>query len=249
MRAVLLSLFLVQPFSTAAFAQASPPFMPTGMTPDEALMQTIRDMPGIEHLTGSVFEKMDDDYFKEALLQFGGDCTDEGCRWLVFTEDRDGWKAIGDGRAKEAYFIKHEDGDQNDLVTDGIRWQYNGDQRLTLSQGFLAGKHAEVASRADIAVVVAQTEFKETAKFTATRYQLAGLGLGDELRLIAIGGSFYSAGNWGAPYLILGGDDRIVMSGVSADLPMIYQNAGGVNVVEVVPAGMVVRALELESRK
>ena len=212
-------------------------------TPEASLELLLSEMPDANLVTRITHQPMDAGYLKEALVEFGDECdATDGCRWLAFSEYKDGWRAIGEGRAHQVSFSEVDGGHQ--INADGMRWDFKGGDEITLAPGLLAGKAPMPADPRFLQLLAEKTQYKLTDQIRLEKYAVDINNDGADEILLMIGGSYYAAGSWGTPYVIFDATDQPVLSSITSDLPKIFPWGAGAIVVDAVPAGLVVHEIE-----
>jgi len=214
--------------ATLAFAGAA-------QAGDQGLDAFIAGMPQSEKVLDFATHDIGKDGSLEALVRMSEPCEGDGCEWRLITQTVDGWVFAATGFAKDAYLEKTA-GDDAVINTDGVTWAWSG-WVLYPYASLLENATGVEATAKDIDLIAKSSEFTETDKFTATLYRQDLFSDGSDDRIFLINGLYYTVGTWGTPYLIFDSENRLLDSGVSMDMPRIFQasDGDGFHVVEVTP--------------
>lgn len=228
---------------SASLAHAEAQAVQSAVIPD-ALVNLIDEMPDADQVASVSAFDMSQNGTPEGLVVLGDDCENSSCEWRLFAETQDGWRAVGSGVAKDAFFEPLADGGAV-INSDDITWAYSGGDTIYMWGDSLQGAKLEPASDIEYSFIGANTEYTATPRVELSRYTIDLNGDGSPERIYLIGGLYYQVGMWGTPYVVVDGNDEVILTGISTDRPRVFPDKdGGSLVVNVVPVGIQVNEIK-----
>lgn len=211
----------------------------------QELSEILEMMPEAANVDSVSLFDMSSNGRPEALVRLKDNCEHGSCRWILFAELDDGWRAVGNGLARS---VRFEPTQTSGAVVnaDDVTYAYSGGSEIYMWGDLLQGSQPRAASDEEYRLVARSTPYTETAQMQLETYEVDLNGDGSAERIFLVGGLLYQVGMWGTPFAIFAGDDSVVMTGVSSDLPRIFpmSDAPGSLVLSVMPAGLQVAEIK-----